>query len=48
MSSSASILWKFRVFMYYRCLEMTDIVLYEYLLTHLIISLILKQFIEAM
>jgi len=47
MSSSASIFWKCRVLVYYGCLEMMDIVLYEYLLTHLIISLKLKQFIEA-
>jgi hypothetical protein len=32
---------------YYRCLEMMDIVLHEYLLTHLIISPKLKQFMEA-
>jgi len=47
MSSSARTFWKFRVFMYYRCLDMMDIVLYEYLLTHLIISPMLKQFMEA-
>jgi len=45
MSSSARIFWKFRVFMYCRCLEMVDIVVYEYLLTPLIISFMLKQFL---
>jgi len=45
MSSSARIFCKFRVFMYYRCLEMMDIVVYEYLLTPLIISAMLKQFL---
>ena len=44
MSSSARIFWKFRVFMYYICLEMMGIVVYEYLLTPLIISAMLKHF----
>jgi len=45
MSSSARIFWKFRVYMYCRCLEMMDIVVYEYLLTPVFISFILKQFL---
>jgi hypothetical protein len=45
LSSSASILRKSRVFMYCSCFEMMDIVVYEYLLTPLIISSKLKQYL---
>jgi hypothetical protein len=45
MSSSARIFWKFRVFIYCSCLEIVDIVVYDYLLTPLIISSKLKQFL---
>jgi len=43
VSSTARIFWKFRVFMYCRCLEMMDIVVYEYLLTPVFISFMLNQ-----
>jgi hypothetical protein len=45
MSGSSRIFCKLIVFMYCRCLEMRDIVVYEYLLTPPIISPMLKQFL---
>jgi len=44
MYSSAEIFWKFRVFMYFRFVEIMDIVVYEYLLTPLIIYTMSKHF----